>query len=212
MQSTPTSEEVRGISRQTHEEATGVIEATQLLRRLSDFGVVELEGSYVYDLMINPDIDILVHVKPSLPLTLSARGHILRNVAEVPGVNKLQMSDHRNFPQRTPGIRGVWVGLSYQAPDLSNRWNIDLWFVEKISDTFQQSVSCQGHANRLATVREDVRDKILAIKYAVYHSPDFKKGQSSADIYHAVLCEGINSTEEYLKSRQLTGSHLATTT
>ncbi len=183
-------QDAKSHSQQIKQEANKLLETTKLDFILEQFGEVDLGGSYKYDLMVDRDLDFGVAVKSVTP---ELRAKIASTFAVQPWAYGVKMTDRINFePLSNLGApRGLYLGLTIPFP--KERWNIDVWFI--ITGTIPED----GMAQVIAIASKDQRDAILQIKYELMQSGQKQKGITSAEVYKAVLRNGITTTKEFLQ-------------
>jgi hypothetical protein len=106
--------------------ASSLLDKTEILTRLANLGTVNVTGSYAYDLMIEPDIDIEVYCKDPHQAAISfAQGEIASGTWN--GVMFYDWHQWRldNFPE------GYYVGFNHYFQE--RRWKMDVWFLAENS-------------------------------------------------------------------------------
>ncbi|MBA2278834.1 hypothetical protein H0V99_00105 [Candidatus Saccharibacteria bacterium] len=182
-------------SRKIKEEAEQLLTQTKLENLLAKFGQVNLDGSYAYNLMVDRDLDFGVAVRSVTP---EIRAEIARTFASQSWAYSVNITDRVNFePLSNLGApRGLYLGLTIPFP--IERWNIDVWFV--VSEDLPQD----NIANLVQNATSEQRSAILQIKYDLMQSGQKQKGQTSSEIYKAVLQKNIKTTAEFLELQTLT--------
>jgi hypothetical protein len=196
----------------------GVIETRQLLRRqaalqqeandvraslrldelLRTVGEPVLVGSAALGLMVWEDLDLTV-ICDSLDL-----GRVLdvgRSLAFHPDVRALIFRNDTGRwnlePDRYPD--GLFLEVRYQREG-GAKWRLDLWFVDE-----PERQPDLRHVRTLPPrLTEHAREAILAIKTVWHVRPEYGSRVTSADIYSAVVEDGVRdvaSFEEWLRRR-----------
>lgn len=171
------------------EEASRLLESTNIEYLLGQFGDVSLGGSYAYDLMVDRDLDFGVMIKSVTPEIRAKVASLFASRLWVYGFN---LVDRVNFePLSNLGApRGLYLGLTVPFP--KERWNIDVWFIvaEVLPDDEMSNV--------LSRATQKQKDTILEIKYELMKCGQKQKGITSSQVYEAVLKRGVRSTQEFL--------------
>lgn len=182
-------EEAKIYSQKIKLEADKLLEETQLHALLEQYGKVDLGGSYVYDLMVDRDLDFGVAVKEITP---EIRAKIASTFASQTWAYGVNVTDRVNFePLSNLGApRGLFLGLTIPFP--VDRWNIDIWFI--VAD----ALPTDAMASLISKATEAQKDTILQIKYELMSTGKKSKGITSAEVYKAVLNNGVKTTKEFL--------------
>lgn len=164
------------------------------LRDLLDaFGEVHITGSYVLELMTWRDLDI--HIVRE-DLDQSAFFRLGRDIAALLRPHRMHFRDETIV--RTSGLpRGLYWGV-YLGDERAGAWKIDVWTTSRAD--FEPSR--RFTARLLERLTPERRETILAIKSACWRDPDYRKGFSSADIYNAVLDQGVKTVDEFSRLRR----------
>jgi hypothetical protein len=165
---------------------------------LSKYGQLSpIEGSYQYDLMMYPDLDVGL---TAVAVTKQDFANLLSDLAAHPAVRGLSANDTINFSlSKRPMPRGYWIGID--IPFENDRWGIDCWFQQPDWGTDQKE---GNYANRLMNLDRSGSDAILAIKYELIRNGSYGKKYLSSNVYDAVLEHGVRSTEDFERLMQLT--------
>ena len=173
---------------------------------LATYGDVHVIGSYTLELMTWRDLDIHI-VRDSLDRV---------SFFELGGRLAELLEPHRmHFRDETVGAtsglpRGLYWGIYLAKPGLAaddfseaglpaeasakaGAWKIDVWAsprsefepVRRFGDRIRERLT------------PETREAILAIKAAVWSHPEYRRRFSSADIYRAVLDEGMRRPEQF---------------
>lgn len=171
-------------SQKTKQEAGSLLKYGNILNVLSKYGEVVLSGSYRYDLMWGPDIDIVVlSNKPE-----EASYKALKDFIEQRNFQKYQLGDFIKFPlEGRP--QGMIVVLIHEFK--GRKWEIEIWFQKSLSEKDE-------YFNKLlSTASEEQRKAILELKHQREKSGLSKHGLDSAAIYKGVLTEGKLNIEDF---------------
>lgn len=103
---------------------------SRLLELLGCFGKVHTTGSYTYDLMLDPDIDIYLELQD--PSRESAKA-ILNALIDQGFWNGYKFFDWKKF-RRPQFPKGYYLGLKNDWKD--KRWKIDIWLFKRIPKKF----------------------------------------------------------------------------
>lgn len=174
-------------------EADKLIAETNISKLLEQFGAVDLGGSYAYDLMVDRDLDFGVAIKAMAP---EIRAKIASTFASQPWAYSVNMTDRINFEplSNLNAPRGLYLGLTIPFP--KERWNVDVWFV--ITD----KIAKDEMTRLVEEATPEQKETILQIKYGLMKNGQKQKGVTSAEVYKAVLQQGIKSSEEFLATQK----------
>jgi len=164
--------------------------ASGLRDALDAFGAVHIMGSYSLQLMVWRDLDIhIVRRQIGKREFFDLGGRI------ADAVHPAKMHYRNEHVMQTAGLpRGLYWGV-YLGDERAGAWKIDVWMSDEAgfaaSRDFQERVR--------SGLTDDRRRAILQIKSAVWTHPEYRRGFSSADIYRAVIEEGVRDATEFLK-------------
>ncbi len=173
-------------SRRIRRSAVKLLDQTSLLTRLSAYGTVEATGSYEYDLMIEPDIDLIVR---SESVRASAVGACREFLAKTE-FSRVEFGDFISFPRPN---RPVGCILVLRLPVRGVLWEIEIWFVEPSYD------ANSSLKEELAGISEQQRESILRIKQERAANGINKHQLSSTDIYEGVIRKNLSSLSQFTK-------------
>ena len=191
----PTEEELRGEAARLHAQADKMLAETGLLALLEQHGHnPSISGSYAYNLMVYPDLDMDLELDTITPEIVAG---VAGNLAASGFIRKINYRDTVHFPAIRPGIpTGYWFGL--EIPYEGDSWGVDCWLTE-----VSTSDVTNDYAERLAVLDQPARDAILRIKYDLIRTNQYGMGHYlSVDVYNAVLA-GIRDTESFLANQSL---------
>ncbi|HZR22047.1 MAG TPA: hypothetical protein VFA59_00575 [Vicinamibacterales bacterium] len=171
--------------------------ASGLRDALEAFGTVHLMGSYTLKLMVWRDLDIHI-VQPQI--TAREFFELGGRIAEA--VHPAKMHYRNELVMQSTGLpRGLYWGV-YLGDERKGAWKIDVWMTDEAGfaapHDFQERVR---HA-----LTDERRHTILRIKSAVWTHPEYRRGFSSADIYRAVIDDGVREVDEFLSARRVDGA------
>lgn len=153
-------------SKEIKNDADQILKETGIIEILNQFGEVRVGGSYAFDLMYKPDIDIDVIISDPRNSAISA----LNKIIEHKIVQKLEFGDFETYP-RINRPQAYIIVLKVEKN--GRKWEVEIWFKMEISKELAEL------NERLKNVTEDERLKILELKK--------EGGKQSVDIYREVL-------------------------
>jgi hypothetical protein len=105
-----------------------------------------------------------------------------------------RMHFRNEMVMRTSGLpHGFYWGV-YLGDEKRGAWKIDIW----IATAAQFAPSFEFQRSIHERLTEERRSAILRIKSAVWNHPEYRRGFSSADIYRAVIDEGVRDVDGFL--------------
>lgn len=143
-----------------------------LFELLGRFGRVHATGSFAYNLMLDPDIDIYLELQD--PSRESAKA-ILNALIDQGFWNGYKFFDWKKF-RRPQFPKGYYLGLKTDWK--GKRWKIDIWLFKKIPKKFFRL------EKNLLVIDEKTRLKIL--KQKEFRNMNHTK-KSSYEIYEEIL-------------------------
>lgn len=172
-------------SKAVKKNADKLLKDSKLLDILSNFGKVEVTGSYALDLMLTGDIDIHVFGKFDRKKALEALNYLVEKTNFTGYMFFDWVSFHNpNFPT------GYYLGLKQKVEGYEKQWKIDIWLIEKAR---KESIDCMELAQNCTP---EERITILILKeWRDANDPSL----SSTVIYDAVLNKGIKTKEDFKK-------------
>ena len=172
-------------------QADKLIKETGIMEIFSKYGTLSaIGGSYTYDLMVYPDLDIdLISETINKPVFGSLVGELATNRH----IRKISTADTVNFTPIHKGLRpkGYWIGI--EVPFENDRWGIDCW----LQQPDWISGSTDSYADKLKSLEQSGRDAILQIKYDLIRRELYGKKILSNDVYDAVLNNGVRSVATF---------------
>lgn len=183
---------------QLQKEGQEVLEKLKLLGLLGKYGKVELVGSIETGLMSWQDIDmdVLADLSKDEFFEVSKQILYLTNVRQLQIIDNVYSKD-----PRLPNIK--YIGIKYRE-DGGQQWNIDVCFFSSQSE--RRAPEFDSWLKSKLT--EDSRKIILTLKNEISKNPKYGKSLFSADIYKAVLNEGIKDLDEFKKYLEKNGKIL----
>jgi hypothetical protein len=171
------SKQVKGI-------ADKILSKTDLVNILGEFGEVIVGGSYKYDLMWGPDIDIVVKCEDPRKASKGA----LQKLIELRLFQKYEYGDFVKFNRED---RPESYIMNLRLPYANQKWEIETWFFSKIPEN-QTDELIETKLN------EENKITILEMKKKRDESGNTKHQLSSSEIYKRVLVDGIKNFEELI--------------
>ena len=146
--------------------AAVLLEKSNLLNNLQEYGKVEIVGSYKYNLMTNGDIDIYVlNVNSDKNLAVSA----LNKLIDIGNFNGYLFYDWvKNRKEEFPS--GYYVGL--KAKIVNQKWKIDIWFLRDVVPELDGLSNLDDKKRNIILGMKSERDakKLPISSYQIYDS------------------------------------------
>jgi len=169
-------------------EADQLLEKSELIPLLKQFGEVVITGSYKHDLMLTPDLDLYV-ITPND--TFKTAAEINSKMVQQQKWNGYMLFDWHQF--RKPYFPdSYYVGA--QTPFAGNVWRADIWVLNELTQNIVDF-------NKWITenFKEEHRIPILKIK----NERDLQKSMTSSyDIYKAVIENNAKSLNDVIKIQE----------
>ncbi len=162
-------------------EADKVLNESDLLKILKKYGDVEFTGSYSYDLILCPDVDMVLTLDD---LTKANVKSIVDALIDQGFWNRIKYANFLEFPHAKYN-NSFYIGLKADVYEIT--WKMDIWVVSKdpVADYRENWV--------VDKLSEESKLTILNLK------KNKKVDESSYDIYDAVLKHQIKTYEDFLK-------------
>lgn len=162
-------------SQKVKSDADEILKNSNLIDCLDKYGQVNIIGSYKYDLMWGPDIDIMVVCDNPREQSLAA----VKELMNLRQFQKYQYGDFEKFKRENRPEAFIVVLV---LPFNDQKWEVETWFVDRMPDY-------QAQMDKFVQSRidDDSRLKILAMKKEREEAGVDKFGLSSVDIYKKVL-------------------------
>jgi hypothetical protein len=158
--------------------AESLLKSTQLIEELESIGAVNVTGSYSYNLMVEPDIDIEVCcTNPHESAVLFSGKQIASN-----SWNGVMFYDWVKWRKDSFPV-GYYVGLKRNFEDY--RWKIDIWFFEKGAQPRNADKIVATATPKQMALLLEAKEARLAENWPV----------DSTAIYKAVLEDNIETLE-----------------
>lgn len=178
--------DVLSFSKKTKKEADELLSVGRVKEILSKYGEVQINGSYKYDLMYGPDIDIVVLTENSG----EAAENALFDFVKARNFQKYQFGDFNKFP-RENRPKSYIVVLIHEHE--GRRWEIEIWFAKQKP---QGDVDVELD-NLLMNASEEQKETILRLKHQRETANKTKHQLDSPTIYRGVLKENKTHIEDY---------------
>ena len=195
-QADPGPEWLRAEQSRLKKQAGKMMAETKIMDILGQFGRLgPVGGSYLYDLMVYPDLDVSVVRENCDREDVASISSALLNHKFV---RKLSIVDTVNFnisKRKLP--MGFWLGV--EIPFEGDRWGIDCWLQRP---EWTGNSDADTYQTRLRALPNSQRDLILAIKYDLIYRGLYGSRYHSSDVYDSVLERGVKSVEEFYTSSE----------
>ena len=178
--------DVLTFSNKTKKEADELLTLGKVKDVLSKYGEVVITGSYKYNLMYGPDIDLVVLTEDPDESAEKALFEFVQNR----NFQKYQFGDFNKFP-RENRPRSYIVVLIHEYE--GRRWEIEIWFgKEKLQGDVDEELD-----NLLMNVTDKQKEKILQLKHQRKTSNKTKHHLDSPTIYRGVLQENKVGIDQF---------------
>jgi hypothetical protein len=171
-----------------------------LLPILNKYGKVIIGGSYTYNLLSHPDLDIDIvseNITKETFVALSAELLQLQHTSE------FQSADRVNFLHKHPGKRpvGYWISPAINFED--SIWKIDIWLQKLESYTGDTN----KYAQELLSLNDEKRVAILSLKEELLGKKIYGVGKEflSVDVYEGVFRDNVRTIDDlrdFMSSRK----------
>jgi hypothetical protein len=165
-------------SRQLRQEADEVLQAVDLLSLLAPYGPITYTGSYYLDVMVYPDIDILVPRISIEQLFAVAAGVAAHEI--VP-----EVVFQRSRDESLPG--GLYLKPRVHYGQWERPWKIDIWSLDEV--TIEQKMHDMRRFR--AAMDEAMRSAIIRYKCSILTSAGRTPMSSGYFIYKAFIDEDL---------------------
>lgn len=167
-------DEIKKKSKNTKLTADKILQSSKLISIISKFGDPEIIGSYKYDLMYGPDIDIVVETEEPRLSSINA----LTELIQVEFFSKYEYGNFVKFP-RINRPNGYIIVLKIEIDNFN--WEVEIWFLNK------EKRPKNDLDLLLTNITEDQRNEILKLKHSREQEGLNKHNLSSVEIYKKVL-------------------------
>jgi hypothetical protein len=175
--------------------ANDILAKTNAVEIFSKLGKVEIIGSLRLKMMYRLDIDLLVI---SEKIEKSKAQEITKQFLDTGIFQTVALADYQTFPAYDMPLGFYWELI---IPHENKNWKFDVWYLkpeERYTDLVLSSI--KKFESALAKNPEKA-ETILKIKEAYFDGVKYKDKVKSFDIYTAVLENGVNSVEEFAKTK-----------
>jgi len=171
-------------SQKTKQEADDLLKYGNVMEVLSEFGKVVITGSYKYDLMYGPDIDLVVLSDDPEKSSYEAFLDFIHQRK----FQKYQLGDFSRYP-REGRPKAIIIVLIHEYK--GKRWEIEIWFNKSLSDDDARLDELISKAT------EEQKRIILELKHQREADKISKHKLDSTTIYKGVLSEGKTSLKDF---------------
>ena len=170
------------------ENAEKILYKHGLIDELNKYGKTHIIGSYKMDLMVWNDLDIDMENENI-------------NMNTIHNITKYVLD--KFFPIWFSGRETIMANkkcyfLGFETDILEERWNIDLWFFDKIE--IKKCIDYCDDITDKINKKPEYQDYIIKIKKDLIHNGMYSESFNSFDVYDAVLNYGIRNTRELIKN------------
>jgi len=151
------------------QSAQRLLDSTNITKILSQFGEVYIIGSFAFDLMTEPDIDLVVITDK--PKIMSEEA--LSTVSKMHLFQKLEYGDFEKFPKEN---RPPFYILNMKTPFDGQAFEIETWFLPEIDKQLE-------FVEMMKNITEEQKQEIIRLKL----NRRSKHKLSSFEIYKQVL-------------------------
>ena len=177
---------ILNFSKQTKAEADELLKQGNVMSTLSKYGDVVVDGSYKYDLMYGPDIDLAVVANDPSKAAQTA----LIDFVSARNFQKYQFGDFRKYPRdRRPRSYILVLIHEYKG----RRWEIEIWFYDKLP---KNDIDAELE-DLLLRASSKQKETILNLKHRRQTSNIPKHRLDSPTLYKGVLQENKTDIEEF---------------
>lgn len=167
-------------------KSTSILDIYSKYLKLNGIG-----GSYSYNLMVYPDLDLDISPDPRInKLQIS---NLVADLSKSKYVKSLTLNDLVNFnSNNSDWSGGYFIGavVEFENED----WGIDCW-VQKEGNLF---FDYKEHEKWLCDISNEEADAILLIKYKLLYKKLYGSKFSSYQLYDAVLNKRVRTAEDFL--------------
>lgn len=193
-----TAQELLAEATRLHSQADNMLATTSIADIFAKYGKLQpIGGSYSYDLMVYPDLDMYLIADN---VTREDLGKLTSEILETSFVRKISVVNNVDFTSSRPGMpKGYWIGI--EIPFENDRWGIDLWFQTKEwTDDFDNTYD--HYKEKLENLTNKQKEEILLIKYHLIRIGEYTKlGFMSTDVYDAVLSGNTHLFDKYINKK-----------
>ena len=161
------------VENQLKNSAEDLLTSTNIIEILSKFGEVHIVGSYAFDLMTEPDIDLVVITSSPQKSSEDA----LEYVSKQHLFQKIEYGDFRKFPREN---RPPFFIFNMRTPWDGKFFEIEAWFVPEAKGKLD-------FVEIMKNISNEQKQKILELKIKRQKEGINKSKLSSFEIYQQVL-------------------------
>ena len=173
---------------QIKREADQLLYEKGLSEILQRYGTPHISGSYELDLMTWRDLDIYLEVKE-----FSEREFFLMGAEISTKLRPIKMQFRNELIAQTIDLPlGLYWGV-YLGNERAGAWKLDIWCVNP-EECRRLLNYCTAIKNRLTP---EAKIDIMNIKSQCWEDPRYRRQYTSADIYKAVLDNGVRTLEDF---------------
>ncbi|MBI2798426.1 hypothetical protein HYX70_04000 [Candidatus Saccharibacteria bacterium] len=187
-----TLEEANKKAEALQKDGRALLDQYDTLSLLARLGDIHVDGSFAYGLMVKPDIDF--HIYSSFP-DIRKVSEVSQKLLETPELVRILVSNKQDYLEPETGHpKGIYLGfrIFYKG----QAWNFDVWVVKPENKVDSEMFEFGWHKK----LTKEQRDSILLLKYNLKDQgryPGLDEGMyASADIYRAVMKDGVRTIEE----------------
>lgn len=167
----------KNISKNRKVQADRILASSQLLEKLREIGKVSIIDGYKYDLLYDPDIDVIVETDTPRMGALQA----LNMFFDSKYLRKLGIGDFENFP--IPNRPRSYI-LVLKTTQNEVKWEIEIWFHKSFPSKMKE------FEDMMSGMTDRQREQILKMKYQRSKEGNTKFDLSNIEIYKRVLLKG----------------------
>lgn len=176
-------QEIRDFSKKTKKTAESILREAGIEQILSKYGRVVVGGSFAFDLMYGPDIDITVETKDPRVASLNVLNDLLKG-------RKFQKYEYGDFAAHPRKNRPESYIVNVRSVFEGRKWEIEVWFFEKINPKEAEEIE------KMIKLTPTQKDSILKIKHQREEANVSKHELSSMRIYQEVIDNKAQDLED----------------
>jgi len=191
-----TLEQARSSQLALQEQGTRLLEAFKIGGIVGKLGEFGLQGSFIYGLMVKPDIDARVYCDEP---DINQVAEIAAAIMTLPNVIRTNVVNYSSYPPDPGQPEGIYLGIRYDFENVL--WNFDIWIISPANEL-------GAEFNDLGSIDPSVKNTILLLKYRLKElglypgSSKIIGSFSSADLYRAVVRDGIRDADRLIEWRR----------
>ena len=185
-----------------HRQGDSVLAKSGIRRILSDMGHVLMVGSYSLDLLVRPDLDIIVTSENPERATAV---HATKRILDEGYFQSVVFIDHFTFRKRLDAgmnARGFYWHLDVPEAAFGVQWKVDVWYLHPAENWFgARTQSFQA----LLEADPEKRTTILELKTHFLEGRGYRHGLKGGVICEAVLEHGFRTPGELVSFAERKG-------